>query len=278
MDLGVVVPGSIDLDLVRDPVNAHRRLAAALERRGHRDDLGRAARLEDVRHRDVRGRRHALGVGRVEFRPLGHREDLPGLRVHDHYGAVRGVGQPDPLLAGLLSFPLQVGLDRQAQILGRHLRMDIVLGERDGLAPRAGLDVFLAVLAGQQRVVSVLDAGRTVQLAGFLVRVGEAEQVGGEVAVGVDAAVTRGLVDAGQVEAGDAAAGRRGDAGLQRDVVRRRAVLVDQRQDPGMAASRAGLSQRGGDCGPLRRGQSAPGRRRSRRSARSWPAPCRRWW
>ena len=57
------------------------------------------------------------------------------------------MGQRDPLLAGLLGLVLQVGLDRQAQVPGRHLRVDIVLGERDGLALRAGLDVFLAVLA-----------------------------------------------------------------------------------------------------------------------------------
>ena len=56
----------------------------------------------------------------------------------------------------------------------------------------------------------------------------------------------------GRSRLSDAAAGRRGDAGLQRDVVRRRAVLVDQLQDPGRRhRQRAG--QRGGHGRPFRR-------------------------
>ena len=125
-----------------------------------------------------------------------------------------------------------------------HGGLDLVRGERDRLAVRAGLDLLLAVLAGQQRVVLVLQARPAAQVAAVARGGGEAEQVGGQVAVRVDPGVAGRLADAQQVELGDRVAGRGRHVPGQHHVLVARRRTVDQAED-----LLRGQAQRAGQLG-----------------------------
>ena len=141
--LGVVEREAVHHDLVRHRVRAHRGLAAVLERGRGGDHLGRAARVEHVAHRQVRGIGQVVRVRRVERRGLRHGQDLPGVRVHHDHGAAARVGLLDPLRAGLLRLPLQAGQDGQPDVApGNHGPAGLP-GHRDGLAVAAVLHLLL---------------------------------------------------------------------------------------------------------------------------------------
>jgi len=112
----------------------------------------------------------------------------------------------DLLLAGLLGLPLQGRDDRQAQPAAVDRGRVLVRRQRDLLPVVAELELLAARLPGQQRVVRVLQAGHAGQAAAGR-RVGEAEQVRGEVPVRVHALVAGLHLDAGQAAAGGGAGG-----------------------------------------------------------------------
>ena len=245
--LPVVEREAVDVDLVGHRVGAHRRLAAALHRGRRGDDLGRASRLEHVLHRNVAGRGHADRIGGVERRVLREREDLPGVRVHDHDRAVLRVCRLDLRGAGLLGFELDVGVDGQLQAAGCHRGAEGLLGAGDRLLRRAELDLLAAVPPGQKGVVLLLEPGLAAQVARG-VGVGEADEVRGEIAVRVGAGVAGILGDARQVQRvhqrGDPGAGTGWHVLFEHDILRR-AWVIDQPED-GRLGHAKGTGQRRG--------------------------------
>ncbi len=142
--LGVVDELPALVDLVRDVVGAHRRLAALLERGRGGDHLGRGARLELVLHRDV-GRLTHVGDGRrVIGGPLRHGQHVAGLGLDDHHRAVAGLALGHLRGAGLLGVVLQRRDDGQPQVAAVHDLAVAAARERDLLAVRADLDLLAA--------------------------------------------------------------------------------------------------------------------------------------
>ena len=248
---GVVDELAALVDLVRDGVGAHRRLAAALERGRGRDHLGRGARLEFVLHREV-GRLAYVGDGRrVVGGPLRHGQHVAGLGLDDHHRAVARLALGHLGGAGLLGVVLQRRDDGQPQVAAVHHLLVTAARERDLLAVRADLHLLAAGPAGQQRVVLLFEAGRAHQGA-LAVGAGETDEVGRDVTVGVGPGVARGQRDAGQVQCGDLVAGLRGYALGQHHVLRRGRVL-DEVEDLIRRQAEVG-GELGGDLGLIGHG------------------------
>jgi hypothetical protein len=142
-------------------------------------------------------------MGGIERRRLGEREDPPGAGLHDHRGAVVGLDLADLRRAGLLRLVLNVSLDGEPHVAARRHRLCLVLTQGDRLAGGSDLELTTAVLARQHRVVGLLDAGLAAQVSGTA-DIREADDVGGEIPVGVGAGVRGRHDDARLVERCDA--------------------------------------------------------------------------
>ena len=129
---------------------------------------------------DVGGRAEAGHVGRVVGRPLRHRQDRAGPRLHHHDRAVPRVVCSTRCLhtcsASYWMSDWMVSRRFLAGTAGRQLR----LGQRDRLAVGSLLDFLAAVAAGQQRVVLLSRPGRAGQAA-VAWSVGEPDDVSGQV-------------------------------------------------------------------------------------------------
>ena len=172
-----------------------RRDGAVLQRAGHRERLEGRARLVGVADRAVlRGvaGRGARVVG-VDARPVGQRQHLAGVGVHDDRGRALGpVGRAD-VGEHALDLVLDRGVDRQLQ--ARPRLGGLRVADRDRLAERVVDQAPLAVGALQQLVVGVLEAAQAVAVGAD-----RAQQLAGQVLAGVDAPVRRGELDAGELQ------------------------------------------------------------------------------
>ncbi len=150
----------IDIDRERDVELGGGRHVPVFERPRHRDELVRRARFEEVGQRGVvvagTGDVRRSGRRRAEHRR--HREHVAVRDVHgDRHAAVRP-GRLDLVEQRVLRLPLQVLVDREHHVgpaLGRDARL---LRVGDVVAEWVLLDDELAGLAGEQRVVLLLDA------------------------------------------------------------------------------------------------------------------------
>ncbi len=177
-------------------------------------------------------------LGGVEARPVGHRQHVAAVGVHDDGAGARGrvllAGRGDRLLGAVLDRRV----DRQLQVLADAGLLDRVEADRRP----AGVvnDLLLAVVAAQRRVLGLLQAGQALVLGAD-----GADHLRGQRPLRIEAAAVGQRRDALDVQLLDAVGlvqadllGEVGEAGLR---VRERLLEVEagSGQDRGQPLGRA---------------------------------------